>query len=313
MAYTKQEYHEIGTNTSTGGFGETCFGGQTFRPVTAHTITRVGFYGGKDGSPSGLGYIDLYNCNQTTHLPIGNRLARASYETSDCNPEDEGGIDPAWVESNLDSAIALDQDTEYALILYQPNSESSGDSVKFKSESKTPTYTRGVLLFSNTGFANLAVYSTYDYQFREYSGSVGVSIVTTQACTGTTAQKSIGHGTYQGAGSSAVSQHGHVWDTSTDPTTSLDTKTENGAAPNLGQFQSDMPNLIPGTTYYVRAYVVNTSGTSYGGNVNITTGTTIGRRHWWTDGGEFHWWAGGVHYKVVGIEDTSGLPWWWYM
>ena len=166
MSYTLQESYETGINNSAGAYGENVLGGQTFEPTNAHTVTKVGFKGWETGSPTGEAYFDLYNCDQTTHLPTGARLARASYETSAV-----GGIDsvPVWVEVDLDTPTALTQDTEYALIIYAPNNNVD-NRVMYKSDTPTPTYTRGVLLFTNTGFANLAVYSTYDYQFREYSG-----------------------------------------------------------------------------------------------------------------------------------------------
>lgn len=142
----------------------------------------------------------------------------------------------------------------------------------------------------------------------------GQPTVTTQECTSVVAQSALGWGTITDLGSSAVTQHGHCWGTTTNPTTVLTTKTSLGAAPNLGQFHSGIAGLTPGTKYYIRAYATNTEGTSYGANVEIAGDvTTIGRRHVWTDGDELHWWAKGVHYKVVGSEVTTPIPWWIYM
>ena len=174
MAYTKQEYYETGTNTSTGGYGANVWGGQTFTPANSHTITRVGVFVFKDGSPSGDGYIDLYDCDQVTHLPTGSRLARATYATADIVSTDTNN--PEWLEANLDAGVALTSGTEYALVFSQPSSDVS-NRIQFKSDTPTPTYAGGVLLFSNTGFANLAVYSDYDYQFREYSGTADAAFI----------------------------------------------------------------------------------------------------------------------------------------
>lgn len=128
-----------------------------------------------------------------------------------------------------------------------------------------------------------------------------VLTVTTQDCTDTIAGKSTGRGTLTNKGDSAVTQHGHCWSTSTDPTTA-DSKTQNGGAPNLGQFKSDITGLTPGTLYYVRAYATNSQSTAYGVNVTITTPSTIGRRYWWVEKDEFHFFGeDGVEYKREGV------------
>lgn len=66
---------------------------------------------------------------------------------------------------------------------------------------------------------------------------------------------------------------GLVWDTSTNPTVSLSTKTTDGpTGTTTGSFTSTMNGLLPLTTYYVRAYATNSiSGTSYGNNVQFNT------------------------------------------
>ena len=139
--------------------------------------------------------------------------------------------------------------------------------------------------------------------------------VTTQANTGTIAEKSTGHGNILSDGGADITQHGHVWSENFNPDVddAADSKTENGAAPNLGQFQSDMTGLNPGTTYYVRAYATNANGTSYGANVIITASTTIGRRYWWVEKDEFHFFGeDGTEFKIKGTavaNDQDILAW----
>jgi len=133
--------------------------------------------------------------------------------------------------------------------------------------------------------------------------------VTTQENVGTIAERSMGWGTLTSLGDSAVTQHGHCWATTTDPTTSSDGLRELGAAPNLGQYKSWMTNLTPGTLYYVRAFATNSSGTAYGANVTITTTGTIGRRHWWVEGTAFHYFdQRGVERKIEGTTVTGAAP-----
>jgi len=69
-----------------------------------------------------------------------------------------------------------------------------------------------------------------------------------------------------------VSTRGIVW--STDPDFAPDTVTTNRTADTgyeKGIFVSYMKKLVPGTTYYVRAYAVSIAGTSYGNIISFTT------------------------------------------
>ena len=67
---------------------------------------------------------------------------------------------------------------------------------------------------------------------------------------------------------SAVTARGVCWSTSQNPTIS-NNKTTDGSG--VGSFTSTLSNLAPQTTYYVRAYVTNAAGTSYGKQKTFTT------------------------------------------
>ena len=72
-------------------------------------------------------------------------------------------------------------------------------------------------------------------------------------------------------GSSAVTAKGVCWGTTTEPTVALATKTNDGTG--TGAFTSSLTGLTIGTTYYVRAYATNTSGTAYGTEVSFVART----------------------------------------
>ena len=129
--------------------------------------------------------------------------------------------------------------------------------------------------------------------------------VLTQICGNTIAEKTTGHGVITAFGDSDVTQHGHCYGTSSNPDTS-GSKTTLGAAPNLGQFQSDITGLTPGTHYYIRAYATNTTGTSYGINVEIDTGGTIGNRDLGVRGKNLHYFdEHGTERKIDGVAVTG--------
>ena len=69
-------------------------------------------------------------------------------------------------------------------------------------------------------------------------------------------------------GSANITARGVCWSTSQNPTTS-DSKTTNGTG--TGSFTSNITGLSQGTTYYVRAYATNSTGTTYGEQKTFTT------------------------------------------
>jgi hypothetical protein len=70
-------------------------------------------------------------------------------------------------------------------------------------------------------------------------------------------------------GGSAITARGVCWNTSGNPSTS-DSKTNDGVG--TGAYVSTLSNLNPLTLYYVRAYVTNSVGTSYGNELTFTSG-----------------------------------------
>lgn len=78
-------------------------------------------------------------------------------------------------------------------------------------------------------------------------------------------------GTVAADGGSAVTARGVVWAKAPNPTTSITTKTADGAG--TGAFASAITSLVPGTTYFVRAYATNGASTSYGEEISFTTVT----------------------------------------
>ncbi len=183
----------------------------------------------------------------------------------------------------------------------------------WRKDDSNPTYTGGSWVGSDSedDGGNWTVYTSEDFMFEEW-GTEGANypVVYTQECTDTVAERSIGWGILNSIGSSAVTQHGHCWNTSSNPTVDGGGNylgaTELGAKPNLGQFSSIMVTLIPGTTHYVRAYATNSSGTAYGQNVTITTTSTIGRRYVWTEGQELHYFdQNGAERIVKGVGVAS--------
>ncbi|HKL95727.1 MAG TPA: T9SS type A sorting domain-containing protein, partial [Paludibacteraceae bacterium] len=95
--------------------------------------------------------------------------------------------------------------------------------------------------------------------------------VTTQAVSSIGETTATGNGNITNLGDSNPTQYGVVWSTSNNPTVDLTTKTEEGAIAVCGVFTSSITGLIKNTTYYVKAYATNATGTVYGDEVSFTT------------------------------------------
>lgn len=95
-----------------------------------------------------------------------------------------------------------------------------------------------------------------------------LSTVSTTSVSSVTETGAQGGGNVTDEGTSAVTAKGICWSTSPNPTTA-DNKTTDGTG--AGAFTSVMTGLTCGTTYYVRAYATNSTGTSYGEQIQFMT------------------------------------------
>jgi len=92
--------------------------------------------------------------------------------------------------------------------------------------------------------------------------------VTTSAVTDITEVTATGGGTVTSDGGTDIFARGVCWNDSTGPTLD-DDQTNDGLG--TGDFTSEMKNLTLGTTYYVRAFAMNSEGISYGSELTFST------------------------------------------
>jgi len=92
--------------------------------------------------------------------------------------------------------------------------------------------------------------------------------LTTNVATSVTNIAAISGGNISSDGGTPVTARGICWSTSPNPTVSNDT-TRNGDG--TGSFVSNMTGLLGSTTYYARAYAINTTGVAYGNQITFTT------------------------------------------
>jgi uncharacterized protein (TIGR02145 family)/uncharacterized repeat protein (TIGR02543 family) len=100
------------------------------------------------------------------------------------------------------------------------------------------------------------------------SATATTPIVITQEVTNITLTTAIGKGDVTSNGGANIIERGVVWNTSINPTTNNFKATASGTT---GAYTASMTGLTSNTLYYVRAYAINSVGTSYGDNVEFTT------------------------------------------
>ena len=93
-----------------------------------------------------------------------------------------------------------------------------------------------------------------------------LAVIITTAVSSITQTTAVSGGTISYQGASAITARGICWGTSPNPTIA-NSITSN--VTGIGTFASNLTGLVAGTTYYVRAYATNGSGTSYGNQVSF--------------------------------------------
>ena len=97
--------------------------------------------------------------------------------------------------------------------------------------------------------------------------------VSTSTISNITLNSAISGGAIANDGGADITSKGVVWNTTASPTISSNTKTIEGTG--TGTFSSSLTNLTPSTTYYLRAYATNSSGTGYGSEISFTTNSVV--------------------------------------
>ena len=301
---TLYERYQSGATADLGRW-DTRWGGQTFTPSVSHTITSVKLFMRRDDLP-GTMTVSI-KATDGGGLPTGADLTSG---TTDADTLPEYPASREWREISFGAGTVLTASTTYAIVFRTPDTDLPNQ-CRLGIDQTSPTYAGGATCNSSDSGGSWAFQGVdTDALFEEYGDPIGTSTVTTEANTNTIATSSTGWGHITVIGADDVTQHGHVWSTSQSPTTS-DSKTELGAKPQTGNFTSGITGLTPGTTYYIRAYAVGSSGANYGSQVSITTLTTIRRAHIWSEGSEFHYFdEAGVERVLQGHETASDKDIW---
>jgi uncharacterized protein (TIGR02145 family) len=119
-------------------------------------------------------------------------------------------------------------------------------------------------VYNGTNFVNM-VGANAQFALPTISATSAASAITSSALTS--------GGSIDSDGGAFVTARGVVWNTSTNPTVSLSTKTTDGTG--IGTFSSSISGLTSGVTYYVKAYATNSVGTKYGPEITVNTAQAV--------------------------------------
>ena len=97
--------------------------------------------------------------------------------------------------------------------------------------------------------------------------------LTTLSIGNITATSAVSGGSISADGGSPVTHRGVCWATTQNPTTANNVAV---AGSGIGTFTVNLSGLAPNTTYYIRAYAINTKGTAYGNQLSFTTSASSG-------------------------------------
>lgn len=126
---------------------------------------------------------------------------------------------------------------------------------------------------------------------------VNVPVVVTADISEITSINAVSGGTVLSDGGSPVTSRGVCWSQMPEPTVN-DSKTTDGSGP--GEFSSTITNLVPGTSYFLRAYAANEIGISYGETKSFTTGGN-------SPNGEWLHYDNGTNYDGIGLNSGGSF------
>ena len=148
-------------------------------------------------------------------------------------------------------------------------------------EMKDPNVIRGI----DEPVGNLTIAAGSEYPFvvytknnsnsistpiaRVYAPPAAPAVLSTNTISNITTTSADAGGDITSDGGSEITERGVVYGTSANPTTANNKVA--AASGGTGSFTVTIPGLTPATFYYVRAYAINSGGTTYGNTIRLNT------------------------------------------
>jgi len=159
-------------------------------------------------------------------------------------------------------------------ICYSTSSNPTISNSKMSSGSGTGSFITNLTGLSDGTTYYVRAYATnkkgtsYGEQRSFTTKAYGKPIVTTTSASNVQYTSATVGGNVTSDGGATVTERGVCYATYSNPTTS-NSKVKSGSG--IGSFTANLTSLSDGTTYYARAYAINSEGTTYGSQVTFTT------------------------------------------
>jgi len=261
--------------------------------VQLNADARITFSLSNHTISNGCYYVDLYANvpSETDKWTVANSTIVIKFNEEGLNLDTLSGVAVINLDSDLSNAgYSVSQDywdggfLSVGLFKMSPLTTKSGnfkfctvrwtienstkyDSLKFDGSQSIVTNSSTELTY---GCSTVSCFLMTDPSPKLLQASSIPTLSTTNISSITSTTASSG-GNITSDGGASVTSRGVCWSTSQNPTTS-NSKTTDGSG--TGTFTSSITGLTADTTYYVRAYAVNSVGTAYGDQKSFTTDTS---------------------------------------
>ncbi len=239
--------------------GSTVFNDEYISSINFGNINQAsGFFAG--------GYTDY--TNQYTSLQIG---VETSAEITVGNPYSSDQI-LIWIDWNQDGDFDDVGENVYASTGTFNTPHTTSNFAPPATAKIGYTRMRIRLHYANGSGQNATPCGMSSYgEVEDYTINVIGSLnISTNTATNLTSNSATLNGTINSLGDSPVTAYGFCWNTTGTPTIA-DSNTNKGTTNVTGTFSDNVTGLMANTTYFVRAYTTNSSGTLYGEQITFQT------------------------------------------
>jgi uncharacterized protein (TIGR02145 family) len=252
---TQEEVSSLGQRSSTGSFSTTIGGLRANRTYYVRAYIMTGSntrYGDEESFTTPAAVVPVLTTDPVTSVTENSAVSGGNITDTGGEPVTERGV--CWSISTLPT-------------LSDAHTNDGDGGGSFTSsigglECETTYYIRAYATNSaGTAYGN-------QLEFTTENCPAGLPVVTTNPIGSITENAAQGGGNVVDNGESPVQARGVCWSASHGPTIN-GKHTMDGTG--TGTFTSDLTSLDCETTYYVRAYATNSTGTSYGSEVEFTT------------------------------------------
>jgi len=269
----------VGTQVLPGGYPEgygIVFSSSLYTNVVDNFNVYNNVFYGTTGTAATYDGIEIPDWGIATNVRILNNIVQGFANTSlIARANGTSTIDYLWIQNNIlygngyNTPYLPINPTHYTTsgeLATQPPFVSSSD--YHLTAARPGIYvTSGLTDRDGVAVANPPTIGAY-----EYLTGPTIPTVTTTAITNITATTATGGGNVTNNGGGTVTVRGVCWNTSANPT-AANSKTTDGSG--TGVYVSSIAGLTGNTTYHVRAYATNSTGTGYGADIQFTAAAPI--------------------------------------